>query len=104
VTAEVRVSLASVADGKATRVDAGPHGICLVRLADQVYALDDCCSHQEWMLSDGEVDSYDRTIECTKHGSTFSLEDGAPQCLPATRPVAHYPARVEGDQVVVELP
>jgi 3-phenylpropionate/trans-cinnamate dioxygenase ferredoxin subunit len=32
------------------------------------------------------------------------LKDGHPQCLPATRPVAVYPVRIEGDDVVVSLP
>ncbi|HTW07657.1 MAG TPA: non-heme iron oxygenase ferredoxin subunit [Acidimicrobiales bacterium] len=101
---EVRLQLASIAEGKATRLEAGPFGICLVRLGDRVYALDDQCSHQEWMLSDGDVDSFDCTVECTKHGSTFSLADGSPQCLPATKPVAVYQTRIEADEVVVVLP
>ncbi len=100
---ELRVKLADVPDGGATRIDGGRHGICLVRIGDDVYALADRCSHQSWPLSDGEVDTGERSIECTKHGSTFSLKDGHPHCLPATRPVAVYPARLEGDEIVVRL-
>ena len=101
---EVRVKLADLVDGAATRVEGGPFGICLARLGESVYALADRCSHQEWPLSDGEVEASECSIECTKHGSTFSLKDGLPQCLPATRPVSVYPARVEGDEVVVTIP
>jgi len=101
---EVRLPLSSVPDGSVTRLEGGPHGICLVRLGSSVYALADRCSHQEWLLSDGDVDPSERTIECTKHGSTFSLKDGHPQCLPATQPVDVYPTRVEGDEVVVTVP
>lgn len=101
---ELRLTLSRLAEGAATRVEAGPHGICLVRLGDAVYALADRCSHQAWPLSDGEVAAFDCTIECTKHGSTFSLKDGHPQCLPATQPVSVYPTRLEGDDVVVTIP
>ena len=36
--------------------------------------------------------------------STFSLETGEPQTLPATKPVPVYAVRVEGDDVIVTLP
>lgn len=101
---EVRVKVDQVPDGAAIRVEGGRHGICLARVGERFFALNDRCSHQSWPLSDGEVDPTDLTVECTKHGSTFSLADGEPRCLPATRPVAVFPVRVEGDEVVVNLP
>jgi 3-phenylpropionate/trans-cinnamate dioxygenase ferredoxin subunit len=101
---ELRVPLASLPDGQASRLEGGPFGICLARVGETVYALADRCSHQLWLLSDGEVDASEGSIECTKHGSTFSLKDGYPQCLPATRPVDVYATRVEGDEVVVTVP
>ena len=101
---EIRVKLSDLRDGEAVRAEGGPHGICLVRLGEDIYALADRCSHQNWPLSDGEVEAFSCSIECTKHGSTFSLKDGSPQCLPATVPVAVYPVTVEGDEVVVSIP
>lgn len=101
---EIRVPLSRLVEGKAVRVEGGPHGICLVLLEGKVHALADRCSHQEWPLSDGEVYPVDRSIECTKHGSTFSLDDGRPFCLPATKPVAIYDAQVDDDHVNVRLP
>ena len=101
---EVRVKLSDLPAGEAVRVEAGRYGICVVRLGEDVYALKDRCSHQDWLLSDGEVDVRDSFIECTKHGSMFSLKDGNPESLPATRPVPVYAVRTEGDEVVVSLP
>ena len=100
---EIRIRLSDLSDGLAVHVEGGPYGICIVRLGGDVYALADRCSHQNWPLSDGEVEAFDGTIECTKHGSTFSLKDGSPQCLPATQAVPVYPVRVEGDEVVVTV-
>jgi 3-phenylpropionate/trans-cinnamate dioxygenase ferredoxin component len=101
---EIRVKLADLRDGEAVRAEGGPYGVCVARVGDEVYALADRCSHQNWPLSDGEVEAFSCSIECTKHGSTFSLKDGSPQCLPATMPVAVYPVRVEGDEAIVSIP
>jgi 3-phenylpropionate/trans-cinnamate dioxygenase ferredoxin subunit len=99
---EARVcSLSDVAPGTARRVDVGAHKIALVRCGDDLYAIGDTCSHAEVSLSEGEVLCDDKEIECWKHGSSFSLVDGEPQSLPATRPVPVYDVRVEGDDVIV---
>jgi 3-phenylpropionate/trans-cinnamate dioxygenase ferredoxin subunit len=99
-----RIPLASLADGKATRVEGGPDGVCVVRLGSSVFALADRCSHADVRLSEGEVDPDECSVECWKHGSAFSLTDGEPQSLPATRPVPVYQVEVDGDEVVVSAP
>jgi 3-phenylpropionate/trans-cinnamate dioxygenase ferredoxin component len=104
MTEEVRAKSALLPEDGVVRVEGGPVGVCLVRLGSQFFALADRCSHANWPLSDGEVDAAQISIECTKHGSTFSLQDGRPQCLPATRAVEVYPVRLEGDEVVVSIP
>lgn len=101
---EVRVPAATIASGSACRVQGGPYGVCVVRIGDDFYALADRCSHANVELSAGEVDPEEATVECWKHGSTFSLLDGKPQSLPATEPVDVYRVRREGDDVVVEVP
>jgi 3-phenylpropionate/trans-cinnamate dioxygenase ferredoxin subunit len=104
VTELARVPVDKVPDGGAVRLDGGADGICLVRLGDQFYAVSDRCSHANVSLSEGDVDADECSIECWKHGSTFSLLDGQPQSLPATQPVAVYQVGVEGDEVVVSEP
>jgi 3-phenylpropionate/trans-cinnamate dioxygenase ferredoxin component len=89
--------------GTARRVDVDGHRIALVRCDDDVYAIGDRCTHADVSLSEGEVMCDEREIECWKHGSTFSLETGNPQSLPATKPVPVYTARVEGNNVVVTI-
>ena len=90
--------------GAAKRFDIDDHHrIALVRIGDDFYALGDKCSHADFSLSEGEVWEDEREIECPQHGSTFSLETGKPQTLPATRPVPVYKVHVEGDDVFVEV-
>lgn len=93
-----------LAPGTARRIDVDGHRVAVVRCGDDVYAIDDTCSHANVSLSEGEVLCDEREIECWKHGSTFSLVSGEPLSLPATRPVAVYEAHVEGDDVVVTVP
>ena len=93
-----------VPPGEARRFDVAGHRIALVRIGDSFYAIGDRCSHADFSLSEGEVYPDEFEIECWKHGSTFSLTTGEPQCLPAVRPVPVYDVRVEGDDVYVVLP
>jgi 3-phenylpropionate/trans-cinnamate dioxygenase ferredoxin component len=87
--------------GEARRFDIGKRRIVVVRIGDDVYAIGDRCTHQDISLAEGEVHAEERTIECWKHGSEFSLETGEPLSLPATRPEPVYEVRVEDDDVVV---
>jgi 3-phenylpropionate/trans-cinnamate dioxygenase ferredoxin component len=87
--------------GTARRFDVDGRAIAVVRLGDDVYAIGDTCSHANISLSEGEVHAGDRTIECWKHGSEFSLVTGEPETLPATQPVPLYEVVVDGDDVLV---
>jgi 3-phenylpropionate/trans-cinnamate dioxygenase ferredoxin component len=93
-----------IESGQARRFEVGDRQVCLVRIHDDFYAIGDRCSHADYSLSEGEVYPAEREIECWKHGSTFSLVDGKPQSLPATKPVPVYEVAVKGDEVWVVLP
>jgi 3-phenylpropionate/trans-cinnamate dioxygenase ferredoxin subunit len=67
------------------------------------YATEDVCSHAFSLLSEGEVDPEDLTVECPRHGSTFDLQTGKPLTLPATVPVKTYPVTVDGDDILIEV-
>ena len=90
--------------GTARRFDVGTLQIAVIRIEDDVYAIGDTCSHEDYSLSEGEVLVEECEIECWKHGSTFDLRTGEPRSLPATRPVPVYVVRLDGDDVMVELP
>jgi len=89
--------------GTVHRVDVEGRRIALVRIGDDVYAIGDTCSHADISLSEGEVDEDERTLECWKHGSTFSLTTGEPEILPATKPVPVYDVAVVDGQVQVTV-
>ncbi len=94
-------SLADLAIGAAARVEAGGEPVCLVRLdGDTVKAVHDTCSHQQYDLHEGWVE--ESSIECALHGSMFDLDTGAPDSLPAVRPIPTYAVRIDGDDVLVD--
>jgi 3-phenylpropionate/trans-cinnamate dioxygenase ferredoxin component len=95
--------LAELAPGSARRFDVTGRRIVVVRIDDDVYALGDQCTHANISLAEGEVDTDERTIECWKHGSTFSLETGEALILPATKAEPVYDVRVDDGQIVVVL-
>ena len=96
-------SLTDVDDGEARRFDLGNLAVAVVRIGDDWYAIGDRCTHQDVSLSEGEVLADSLELECWKHGSCFSLVDGQPHALPATKPVPAYTVKIEGDDVFVEV-
>lgn len=77
--------------------------VAVVRIGDNVHAIDDVCSHANVSLSEGEVWPDACTLECPKHGSAFSLTSGEPDTLPATVPVRVHQVSIVDGNVNVEL-
>ncbi len=94
-------ALSEVPGDEALGVTVGAYDVAVARDGDEVYALQDLCSHAAVSLSEGEV--ADCAVECWLHGSRFDLRTGAPTGLPATRPVPVYPVTVDGERVLVDI-
>jgi 3-phenylpropionate/trans-cinnamate dioxygenase ferredoxin component len=89
--------------GTARRVEVDGVAVAVVRIDDEVYAIGDVCSHANVSLSEGEVWTDERELECPKHGSTFDLRTGEPVTLPATQAVPVYAVEVADRQVTVTV-
>ena len=81
-------------------VTVGDLEVVVARNGDEVFALQNECSHAAVALSEGEV--ADCQIECWLHGSMFDLRTGKPTNFPATEPVATFPVDVRGTEVYVD--
>ena len=90
-----------MADETPVRVDVDGVPVCVVRLGDEVKAVHDTCSHQQWSLADGGL-IWDNGVECSLHGSTFDLDDGRPSSLPAMKPIPTFEVTVTDDVVTVD--
>jgi 3-phenylpropionate/trans-cinnamate dioxygenase ferredoxin subunit len=93
--------LESLPQAKGVRVTVGERTIAMFRIGDEVYAIDDRCSHAEASLAEGEI--FDSAVECPRHGSEFDLETGEPNSLPATSPVPVYEVSIEDGVVYLNL-
>jgi 3-phenylpropionate/trans-cinnamate dioxygenase ferredoxin subunit len=87
--------------GTAIAVSVDGVDVAVVRDGEDFYAIYDECSHAAIALSEGDVEG--DQIECWLHGSRFDLRSGKPTSLPATEPVAIYPVKVEGADVLVDV-
>ena len=94
-------ALSDFASGAACAVRLEDRELVVVRIDDDVYVLDDRCSHEAFWLSDGEVDAGTREIECARHGAMFDLVSGEPLSLPATKPVVRYDVTIRDGRVEV---
>jgi 3-phenylpropionate/trans-cinnamate dioxygenase ferredoxin component len=93
-------ALDEVAPDQGLAVTLGDLEVVVARDGEEVFALQNECSHAAVALSEGEV--ADCQIECWLHGSMFDLRTGKPTNLPATEPVATFPVDVRGTDVYVD--
>ncbi len=104
---ELPYRLADLAPGEPTRFEQPGLALCIVRAAkdaddpDQVYVVDDECSHADTSLSEGFVDG--TVIECWMHGACFDLRTGEVTSPPATEAIRSYPVTVADGRVVVTI-
>jgi 3-phenylpropionate/trans-cinnamate dioxygenase ferredoxin component len=93
-----------VPEGEVRRFELDHRPYAVVNLGDEGFrVVDAICSHAHYFLDEGEVDPDLETVECPKHGSTFDLNTGRPRSLPATQPVEVFAAKVENDDVMIEV-
>ncbi|GGL95528.1 MULTISPECIES: Rieske (2Fe-2S) protein [Micromonospora] len=75
-----------------------PQGVVVTQpTAGEFKAFDPICTHQNCPVSN--VDG--GTINCTCHGSKFSITDGSVQGGPATRPLAAKEVTVSGEDITL---
>ena len=98
-------ALADIKDDAALGVTVDGQDVALARHGDEVFAIEDMCSHASVALSEGdyEISDGDCTVECWLHGSRFDLRTGKPTGLPATEPVATFPVDVRDGDVYVDV-
>jgi 3-phenylpropionate/trans-cinnamate dioxygenase ferredoxin component len=94
-------ALTDVPTDEALAVTIGAFEVAVARDGDEVFAIQDQCSHAAVALSEGEV--ADCTVECWLHGSRFDLRTGKPIGPPATEPVATFPVDVRNGDVFVDI-
>ena len=98
----VKVAKSSdITPGQGKMVEVNGKKIALFNVAGSFYAIDDTCTHRGGPLSEGVLEG--KKVTCPWHGATFDVTTGEVLGPPAPQGVARYDARVEGDDVEVEV-
>lgn len=94
------LKLSELTAGKPVKIEKDGRAICIARVGDEVFAVDDTCSHSDASLSEGDVTDF--KIECWLHGAEFDLRTGEALTPPAVAPIKTYSVSVDGDSVTVD--
>lgn len=85
--------------GEMMRVEAHGERILLVNVDGEFFAICDACSHEDASLYLGAL--HGELIRCPLHGSRFNVKTGEPLEEPAEEPVAVYPVKIQGDDILL---
>jgi len=97
--ASTSLQLTQLAAGKPQKITVGANEVCVVRVADEVFAVADICTHSDASLAEGEVNG--EKIECWLHGAEFDLRTGAALTPPATEALETFEVSRDGDTVTI---
>ena len=95
------LTLDSLVEGKLVRLNKNGKELCVARVGNEVFAIEDNCTHQDAALSEGEQNGY--KIECWLHSAEFDLRTGEALTPPAVQPVKTFPVKINGNNVEVEI-
>lgn len=93
-----------VTPGNGLRVVVKRRPIAIFNVHDELYAIGDTCTHEEYSLADGELDERECSVECALHGARFDLRTGNALSLPGIGSTGSYHVWVEDGIIKLELP
>jgi len=89
----------TLVEGKPIAIDVDGTPVCVVKVADEVFAVADTCTHSEASLAEGEVTG--SKIECWLHGAEFDLKTGKALTPPATEALKTFNVKRNGNQLTI---
>ena len=75
--------------------------VLLCNVDDEIYAIEDVCTHDGGPLDQSELQG--NRIMCPRHGAYFDVTNGAALTLPAIIPLETYTIRLGGDAIFVDV-
>lgn len=95
------LTLDQIVEGKPVKISKDGRDLCIARVGNKVFAIDDTCTHQDASLAEGEQIGY--KIECWLHAAEFDLRTGEALTPPASSPVKTYAVLIDGNDVSIEI-
>ncbi len=94
------VAEAALANGEHIVVDVDGTDVAVFKLDDQLYAIEDACSHDGAEIASGEL--IGNEIVCPRHGARFCVKTGEVKCAPAYENIATFLLRVVDGRIQVK--
>jgi len=94
-------SLALLPPGSLTQVDVGAETLALCNAGGTIHALDGICPHAGGPIGHGAL--HGTTLVCPWHAWEYDCITGENDRNPNIR-LAKFPVRVEGDDILVDVP
>jgi 3-phenylpropionate/trans-cinnamate dioxygenase ferredoxin subunit len=88
--------------GERIFVEIGDNFLVVFNIANNYFAIEDLCSHDDGPLGDGDLDGHE--IACPRHGARFDVRSGRALTFPAVEDIPAYPLRIIDDKIQVGLP
>jgi 3-phenylpropionate/trans-cinnamate dioxygenase ferredoxin subunit len=95
----IEIKVNQLQESKPVKFTLGSEDVCVARIADEVFAVADICSHAEASLSEGDIKDY--KIECWLHGAEFDLRSGEVLTPPAFEAIETFAVVRDGDTVTI---
>ena len=95
------IDAGAVPEGDVISVVAGDQELALYRVAGEVFATSNVCTHGQARLCDGWLEGHE--IECPLHQGRFDIRNGHAMCAPLTENLRVFAVRVERRRVHVAM-
>ncbi|HEV7139275.1 MAG TPA: non-heme iron oxygenase ferredoxin subunit [Steroidobacteraceae bacterium] len=95
-------SAADLQESTPLSVEIDGMALLVVRCGNDLYAVDDRCTHDGEALDGAEIESCQ--IICPRHGARFCLRTGEALTPPAYEPLGTFEVRTENGRILVAQP
>ena len=86
--------------GEHKSFEIGYEQIILFNIDGEYYALQDHCTHDGGILSDGVIDA--EQIICSRHGARYCIKTGEVKGPPAFESIATFPLRIQDNVIQIK--
>jgi len=90
-----------IPEGEARTFEIEGIRVAVARAKEQLYAIQDLCSHDDGPLGEGELEEF--AIVCPRHGAKFDVRTGAVLAMPAVAPIETFPVMEKNGKVMVGI-
>jgi 3-phenylpropionate/trans-cinnamate dioxygenase ferredoxin component len=88
-----------VPEGEMRPFQVGGEDVAVANVGGTLYAFSDICTHQQCLLTEGDLDG--TTVTCACHGSEFDVTTGDVLGGPAVEPVETYDVETDGGDLKI---